>query len=236
MGVEGRPAGLVVDWFSRHAAEFAAQYSSERMFREREALWTSLVLATCPPDGRVIDVGCGPGALTVLTAPLAREILAVDPSRRMLDLSARRCAEAGIQNCVLAQRRLESLTVDEIGLFDLVLCSSVLEYIDDLSGSLQTLASLVAKGGTLIVSLPNCGSMVRKAEKVAFALSGRPTYYRLVRHVPLRSEVAAILESNSLMLQSTHFYGVPPAVGWVTDVFRLRRLVATMTAFVATRE
>ncbi|MFF2851755.1 class I SAM-dependent methyltransferase [Streptomyces sp. NPDC058001] len=45
--------------------------------------------------GRLLDVGCGPGTLTLALAPLFREVVGVDPDGGMLEEAARGAAEVG---------------------------------------------------------------------------------------------------------------------------------------------
>ena len=49
-------------------------------------------------DGRLLDVGCGPGVVELELAGLFREIVALDPEAGMLSEGRRRCRGAGIKN------------------------------------------------------------------------------------------------------------------------------------------
>ena len=60
-------------------------------------------------QGRLIDVGCGPGVVTLPLAPLFNEVVGVDPDPRMLAEGARRAAEAGIGNIRWVRARGEEL-------------------------------------------------------------------------------------------------------------------------------
>jgi SAM-dependent methyltransferase len=62
--------------------------------------------------GRLIDVGCGPGILTLTLAHLFTEAVGVDPDPGMLTESARRATEAGIVNVRWVQSRAEDLAAD----------------------------------------------------------------------------------------------------------------------------
>src|SRR6185312_10075514 len=55
--------------------------------------------------GRLLDVGCGPGAITVLLAPLFAEAVGVDPDAGMLAEAARR----GIPNARWVRLAAEEL-------------------------------------------------------------------------------------------------------------------------------
>jgi SAM-dependent methyltransferase len=60
-------------------------------------------------QGRLIDVGCGPGVVTLPLAPLFTAAVGVDPDRGMLAEGARRAAAAGIGNIRWVRARGEDL-------------------------------------------------------------------------------------------------------------------------------
>jgi SAM-dependent methyltransferase len=66
--------------------------------------------------GRLLDVGCGPGVLTLSLAHLFTEAVGVDPDRGMLAEGARRVAAAGIGNARWIRTRAEELPAD-LGIF-----------------------------------------------------------------------------------------------------------------------
>jgi SAM-dependent methyltransferase len=59
--------------------------------------------------GRLLDVGCGPGILTLLLAHLFDEVVGVDPDPAMLAEAAHRAATAGIGNVRWVRARGEDL-------------------------------------------------------------------------------------------------------------------------------
>jgi ubiquinone/menaquinone biosynthesis C-methylase UbiE len=59
--------------------------------------------------GRLLDVGCGPGVVTLLLAHLFMEAVGLDPDPGMLEEGARRAAEAGIENITWVRARAEDL-------------------------------------------------------------------------------------------------------------------------------
>ena len=71
-----------------------------------DALRTALAL---DGRGRLLDVGCGPGVLALLLAPLFDEVVGVDPDAGMLAEAERRAAEGGIGNTRWVQLRAEAL-------------------------------------------------------------------------------------------------------------------------------
>jgi SAM-dependent methyltransferase len=59
--------------------------------------------------GRLLDVGCGPGSLTLLLAPRFESVIGVDADRDMLAEGRRRADEAGVSNIEWRQLRAEEL-------------------------------------------------------------------------------------------------------------------------------
>jgi len=64
------------------------------------------------PGTRVIDVGCGPGLLSLPFARTGAEVLGIDPNPAMLD-ACRRAAEAGGLPVTLSERKAEDLTPED---------------------------------------------------------------------------------------------------------------------------
>jgi SAM-dependent methyltransferase len=59
--------------------------------------------------GRLLDVGCGPGSLTLLLGPLFASAIGVDADAGMVDEAARRARELGVETVRFEQLRAEEL-------------------------------------------------------------------------------------------------------------------------------
>jgi ubiquinone/menaquinone biosynthesis C-methylase UbiE len=72
---------------------------------------TATLAAAVPIDGtgRLLDVGCGPGTITVELAGGFDEAVGLDPDADMLAEGARRATEAGVGNVRWVQARAEDL-------------------------------------------------------------------------------------------------------------------------------
>jgi len=70
--------------------------------------------------GRLLDVGCGPGALTVDLAGSFGDVIGLDPDAEMLAEGARRAAEAGVGHIRWVQARAEDIPALSLGVFRLV--------------------------------------------------------------------------------------------------------------------
>jgi SAM-dependent methyltransferase len=71
-------------------------------------------------SGRLLDVGCGPGILTVELADRFAEAIGVDPDPDMLAVAARRASRAGVRNVRWVQAVAEDLERLDLGRFELV--------------------------------------------------------------------------------------------------------------------
>ncbi len=102
---------------------------------------------------RVLDIGCGLGALTRKLAPFAEHAVGTDISAAAIE-QARRLSKAH-SNIVYCQRDMLEETGREPG-FDLIVLADTLYYIDRLTGAklssiTRNVASKLAPGGLLLV-------------------------------------------------------------------------------------
>lgn len=71
-------------------------------------------------SGRLLDIGCGPGVLTIALADHVAEAIGLDPDAAMLAEGARRADHAGISTIRWVQARAEELPTLGLGTFQLV--------------------------------------------------------------------------------------------------------------------
>ncbi|WP_242619318.1 methyltransferase domain-containing protein [Actinomadura fibrosa] len=117
-------------------------------------LWDALrtVLDRIAPEsgpGDVVDVGGGTGGFAVPLAELGHRVTVVDSSPDALAALERRAAESGVK-----VRSFQGDATDLPDLLgpdaaDLVLCHSVLEYVDDPAATMAALTGTVRPGGSV---------------------------------------------------------------------------------------
>lgn len=168
----------------------------------------------------ILDYGCGTG--DHITMPLARagdQVLGIDVHEPSI-LEARR--KYALSNLTFRTAEAQALLNDALS-FDVIVCSEVLEHLDDPSELLGSFRRLLRPGGALIITTPNgYGSfeMLRRVER-AFTRIGVHQGLRWIFHkVPqLRRRVednknrAAEPEPGFLNCDSVH-----------VQFFRLRSL------------
>jgi len=110
---------------------------------------TGIVARMVPAGVRVLDVGCGAGALTrVLRLATRAEFLGIEPNAKR----AERARSYGLNVCT---GYLTRELVHEIGLFDIVLLADVLEHLPNPQAMLLLCREALKSGGAVIVSVPN---------------------------------------------------------------------------------
>lgn len=123
---------------------------------------TGIIARYARPGARMVDLGCGPGAMGERAESLRVNIVAVDRNPAVyqgkhpfvaLDLDASSFGDAL-----------------GIGAFDLVLAVEVIEHVESPIGFLRNVARLLAKNGVAIITTPNVDSL---AARVKFLLAGR---------------------------------------------------------------
>lgn len=134
-------------------------------------------LAAAGGSVRVLDAGGGTGGFAVPLAQRGYDVTVVDPSPDSLAALERRAAETGTTAQIHALQGdaagLPSLV--PIGGFDLVLCHSVLEVVDDPDEALRAVAQSLRPGGVASVLAAN-----RIAAVLGRAAAGRLSEARQV--------------------------------------------------------
>jgi 2-polyprenyl-3-methyl-5-hydroxy-6-metoxy-1,4-benzoquinol methylase len=116
-----------------------------------------------------LDLGCGPGAISLVLAELGFAVVGVDSSPAMI-AEARAAASASKENDLSFRNQSLETFLDEFeGIADLVVCSSVLEYLADPVALLGAMSLRLRDGGVLAISLPNHRSIIRRALGIARA-------------------------------------------------------------------
>ncbi|HEX8802953.1 MAG TPA: class I SAM-dependent methyltransferase [Acidimicrobiales bacterium] len=100
--------------------------------------------------GRLLDVGCGPGTLTLDLAPLVDGAVGLDPDAEMLAEGARRAAEAGLpaERVRWVQARAEELPGLDLGTFRLVTFGQSFQWTDR-ERVAEAVHDLLEPGGTM---------------------------------------------------------------------------------------
>jgi ubiquinone/menaquinone biosynthesis C-methylase UbiE len=124
------------------------------VYRERlERVLAGVDALRLGPPARVVDVGAGAGLASVALAQRGYDVLAVDSTRRMLELTEARAAAAGATVRV-AEADASSLPVEN-GSVDLVVAVGLLPWLQDPRLVLNEFRRVLRPGGGVVVTADN---------------------------------------------------------------------------------
>ena len=201
------------------AAIDAVGESTLELFAENpaynELLWKRLN-DLAPASGRVLEVGCGIGSITRLILAsdgvTAVHGIDIDPAYVERVLSTIDDERFSATAASMEQFRPETTAAAGDGLYDRIVCSNVLEHIEDDEGTMREFARMLVPGGVVLLLVP--------AHRWLFCGIDRGlSHYRRYRAVDLRR----LAELSGLeLVRSRHFNPVGIA-GWWLNGKVLRR-------------
>jgi SAM-dependent methyltransferase len=144
--------------YDRTAAEFAS--GVDRLIDagryRRGQLFLEAAIASVPSGGTILDFGCGPGRISALLARHGFRVQGFDPSSAMI-AAAKKQSLDGAQVEFQCLQTVGTLTPG----CDAIVCSSVIEYVQDPVRLLREFHDALRPAGTLIISFANRRSLSR---------------------------------------------------------------------------
>jgi SAM-dependent methyltransferase len=168
-----------------------AEYADESRFAVRAAAWrnaagarpreTAFAAVGEVAPRRVLEVGCGRGEFAArMRAELGAEVVALDQSERMVELTRARGVEAFLGD-------VQELPFDDAS-FDVAVAAWMLYHVPDVDRALAELARVLRRSGRLVAvtngerNLPELWSMFGKRSARSHAFSVENAEAQLRRH------------------------------------------------------
>ena len=131
--------------------EFAGQWDSNSdVIRYSEEAFRSLEGVVSLDGSSILDFGAGTGLLTEKMSSRAGQIVAMDPSSKMIDVLKRK----NLANVKTIENTLSEALIAKNDLlhskFDLIVASSVCGFVPDYTATLSLLKSLLIPGGLFV--------------------------------------------------------------------------------------
>jgi ubiquinone biosynthesis O-methyltransferase len=109
------------------------------------------LLENVPQPAKILDVGCGNGIITMNLARWGFTVLGIDVSEKAIQEAM---AKNIFPNATFLVKSADELTADGAQ-YDGIVCSEVLEHLNNPSQLLRTLHQALKPSGVLIVTVPN---------------------------------------------------------------------------------
>jgi SAM-dependent methyltransferase len=148
-------------------------------------------------SGRLLDVGCGPGSLTLLLAPLVAEATGVDADPGMIAEAERLAVRAGVRNVRWRVLRAEELPAG-LGTFRLVSFAQSFHWMDRLRVAVAV-HGMLQPGGTCVHVHATTHEGVETSRPLPHPQPPRDAIAELVRHYlgPQRRAGRSVLSTDT---------------------------------------
>jgi ubiquinone/menaquinone biosynthesis C-methylase UbiE len=217
----------------RLAGSWSSGYAAGSFLRRLQFLKQRL-------DGRVrpgtlwLDAGCGSGVISRELAARGANVIAVDASPKMLAQARNDThpSAGGIDYQLIDS--VEKVPLQDCAV-DGVLCSSVLEYVEDPDAALREFCRALRPNGLLVVSVPNRRSVIRMAQQSIRRIGrlGGASFYDYLsvsRHSYSRRSIRAALNRSGFDVEDTSLFSpvqprilIPLGLGALWVVIARRR-------------
>ena len=181
---DNRQAASTRHFFDRQAASWSSEYRSGGHMADRVARFYEAASRQFDAPGTLLDFGCGSGEIAASFADAGWRVTAVDLSPAMIETARRQWPGRAIDWLALAPGAGLPLAA---GTLDLVICSSVLEYVDDPARLLSEFARVLRPGGWCCATVPDMRHPAREAETPRRRIALNPALFMLARLTPWRS-------------------------------------------------
>jgi 2-polyprenyl-3-methyl-5-hydroxy-6-metoxy-1,4-benzoquinol methylase len=160
----------VADFWDQESKDWGQKYGRRSSYYYRCKTFHEFFLATKLARASILDYGCGSGDITFPMLQDGHRVTGVDIARGMVTKATERAAQAGFA-ATASYHHVDDMALSAIppGTFDVVVCSSVLEYVDDDQSLLRMFRELLRDGGFLLVSVPDRRSLYCKLDKWLYA-------------------------------------------------------------------
>ncbi len=162
-------------------------------------------------DGKVLDIGCGPGITAEHLVKSGFEVYGVDISPEMINECRKEFGHLSAAHFSVG--KIEAMEFPD-SFFDVVLCVGVVEYVDDDLAAIKEMARVTKPGGTIIVTLPNRVSPYRVWQRTVYrglraavrALRGSAPPPEVVHREYSRASYVRLVESCGLKVTTVLYY------------------------------
>ena len=222
-----------VKYHDQLAEKWDENYSRKSFIRRLDCF--NLILDHSVIPGQCwLDLGCGSGNLSLQLIKRGASVVALDGSPSML-LAARRSLDKNSSLISFREGDVLDLSWSLPSAFDGVLCSSVIEYVENANELIKEVSRVLKSEGLFIISVPPKNSLVRGFQKIIrtffkFLGEDKYAYLEVSRFEIAPSVVADWLQKAHFRLSSiSGFDPILPA--FLFKIFRPALLICVAKKF-----
>jgi ubiquinone/menaquinone biosynthesis C-methylase UbiE len=217
-----------IAFHNQQAATWEKNYQSEG-FLSRLRAFDEALGGSDLKGSQWLDAGCGSGRLSRWLSDRGATVSGIDGAPEMVRVASEFAATAGYSE----RTQFQVANVGELpftdGLFDGVVCSSVLEYVDDPKAVLSGFARVTKSGGTLLISVPNARSVVRRGLRASYQVTKllghpQPGYMAHSHHQFSIAQFTTLLREQGYEADYASVFG-DSAFQWLRNHFWFGRLL-----------
>jgi len=189
---ESNNTKIVDRYFDELSEKWNEKYHTSRFFQQRVSVIISLMDRYCTKARNTLDYGCGTGLFSEAMARRFESVVAVDRSPKMREKT---------QSVLACYPNATVATPDQIvGMhFDFILCSSVIEYIDNDLEFLACLGKLLNPKGTLLISFPHRWGPIQMLNRFIFQWFNNDCYTHFQQHTYTKRSIRQMAQNVGLV-------------------------------------
>jgi ubiquinone/menaquinone biosynthesis C-methylase UbiE len=160
--------------FDLKAPTWYAKYDAQGPLAERSAWFVRAVRELRRPPADLLDFGCGSGSISRALADVGYAVSGCDLSPGMIRMARKTSVESAAPISWIEIDASAACLPFEDRSFDVIIASSVFEYLSDPLISLRQLRRVVRDDGLLLCTVPNIAHGTRHLESVLALAATRP--------------------------------------------------------------
>jgi 2-polyprenyl-3-methyl-5-hydroxy-6-metoxy-1,4-benzoquinol methylase len=219
----GREENQAVTFFNNGANDYVDFAINQPGFVERFSLFErqiEMARQHLGAEAVCMDLGCGPGTLALKARGYGFQVIGVDGSSSMLEYASSSAEQLGLDvDFRQAQLPLDQTLLKQMeGSVDLLIASSVIEYISDDTAFAMQCRRLLSPRGIALISFANGRSIYRAVERQLTRTSILKSSYMTVQHKQYSVDGASKLFNQAeLYTKSVYYFGMP---AWLYRIWR----------------